>query len=556
MLDISIKALGKVVTNAKKAADFVRKRIVVVEKIDGTKLTLVRNSSPFDPNDYTKNWIIAYKGNVIYPTEFVGLEDRSEEIKSSALGTSQYKFVHDHIQSVHAGTGSIPPNTEFFVEFVQNKPTITRDYAKKHGMYLVGYGPTKYVLSKGQLFASAKFEDDPERLAEFRKVLQLGEFPIVFDGNLSSLRAISQGCIDPALKDIFVSSAEGVDFSDPMQIVSLATTAFLQLESSLGGAAEGVVIQVGGDELSEPQLLKILAADQHSKEARGAKKSRFMGSEQEENSYWKEVNAIVDDLLDELPPGEPQEMLGELSSIVYATDDLPLHPVKSKINVQEDVLLTAKLRLLGTGSHRASKIGVIPMAAKPFQAGHDSLIRRAVDDRNDSVIVFVSTGGREEIKSDDMITLWRDYFLPGIREEYGEKVIVRFTDAPTREAMLIAKDLANRNKGTIVRLYGGVDDTGADDAKEKVEAVIQKNPELKGKIIPVSVPRALTAGVSGTAMRKYLSDGDQKSFMSNLPQWLDVEARRGVWREMTNILGKKIQGENLVRRLVKSMIIT
>jgi hypothetical protein len=249
-------------------------------------------------------------------------------------------------------------------------------------------------------------------------------------------------------------------------------------------------------------------------------------------------------------------MLAELSSIVYATNDLPIHPVKSKINVQEDILLTAKLRLLGTGSHRASKIGVIPMAAKPLQAGHDSLIRKAVDDRNDSVIVFVSTGGREEIKSDDMITLWRDYFLPGIREEYGEKVIVRFTDAPTREAMLIAKDLANRNKGTIVRLYGGIDDTGADDAKEKVEAVIQKNPELKGKIIAVSVPRALTGGISGTAMRKYLSDGDQKSFMSNLPQWLDIEARRGVWREMTNILGKKIQGESLIRRLVKSMIIT
>ena len=138
MLDISIKPLLKVVNKPAKALGFIKKHIVAVEKIDGTKLTLIRNDLPFDPRDYSKNWIVSYKGNVIYPSEFFGLEGRDSEIKESAIGASQYKFVHDHLRKIHPRTASIPCDTEFFVEFVQNKPTVTRDYCVKHGLFLVG----------------------------------------------------------------------------------------------------------------------------------------------------------------------------------------------------------------------------------------------------------------------------------------------------------------------------------------------------------------------------------------------------------------------------------
>lgn len=557
MLDISIKALSKAVTNPKKAADFVRKHIVAVEKVDGTKLTLIRNDQKFDPQDYTKNWIVAYKGNILYPTEFKGLEKREKDIKATALGTSQYKFVHDHLRKVHSGTSEIPPNTEFFVEFVQNKPTITRDYARKHGMYLVGFGPSKFAISRGQLFSSANFVDSPEELDRYREILQLGAFPVVFDGNLSSRESILKGCVDPGLRELFKQEFEATDFSDPMSIVGLAGNVFSQLESSLGGPAEGVVLQVGDEELSEKQLLKVLAADQHSKEARGAKQSRFKGTEDEEAAYWRLVNELVDEILDRLPAGDPSEMLQRLSSEVYRLgDELPTHPVKSTINVQEDVFLTAKLRLLGTGSHRANKVAVIPMAAKPFHAGHDSLIRQAVADGNDSVIVFVSTGGREEVTTEDMIPLWRDYYIPGISSQYGDKVIIRFSDAPMREALLIAKDLVGRGKKTIVRLYGGVDAAGENDAQQRVDSILSKNPEMKGRIIPVAVARAATGGISGTAMRSYLSSGDSKSFMQNLPDWLGKKEKTGVWRAMSSIASSKSKNENLIRSYVRSLIKT
>lgn len=556
MLDISIKSLAKAVTSAKSAADIVRKRIVAVEKIDGTKLTLIRNGEKFDPKDYAKNWIVAYKGNVIYPTEFVGLEKRGSDIAASALGTSQYKFVHDHLRTVHAGTRTIPANTEFFVEFVQNKPTITRDYARKHGMYLVGFGPTQFAVSKGQLFSSARFVDSPEELDRYRKILQLGAFPVVFDGNLSSRKSILSGCLDPGLKSLFAQGFGKTDFSDPQSIVNLAAEVFSQLESSLGGPAEGVVLQVYGDDLSKKQLLKVLAADQHSASARGEKKSRFKGSEDEEAAYWRLVNALVDEILDKLPAGEPAEVLRFLSSAVYSMEDelLPTHPVKSKINVQEDVFLTAKLRILGTGTHRATKVAVIPMAAKPFHAGHDSLIRRAVDDGNDSVIVFVSTGGRDEITAEDMIPLWRDYYIPGISRQYGDKVTIRFSDAPMREALLVAKDLIGRGKKTTVRLYGGVDAAGENEAQQRVDAILAKNPEMKDRILPVAVERSDTGGVSGTAMRGYISSGDSELFMKNLPGWLSEKDRLGIWRAMSNISSSKMKSENLIRSYVRSLI--
>jgi len=541
MLDVSIKAVQKAITNPKKASEFIKRSIVAVEKIDGTKLTLIRNDQPFDSKDYSKNWIVAYKGNIIYSTEFNGLEKREDDIRATALGTSQYKFVHDHLRKVHSAASSVPNNTEFFVEFVQNKPTVTRDYEKKHGMYLVGFGPTKYAISRGQLFSSSSFVDSPEDLEAYRKVLQLGSFPTVFSGNLSSRKSILAGCKNSGLKKLFMAESENTDFSDPISVVQLAVSAFSQLESSLGGPAEGVVIQVAADEFGEKRLLKILASDQHSKEVRAQKSARAKGTPEKEVQYWRSVNDLVDVLLDVLPRNKPEKMLSGLSKTVYDLNDIPFHPVKTKINVQEDIFLTAKLRLLGTGTHRANKVAVIPMAAKPFHVGHDSLISKSVRDGNDAIIVFVSTGGRDEISAEDMIPLWRDFYIPGMSAKYGDKVLIRFSDSPMREALLVARDLVNRGKKTIVSVYGGIDSRGVDEAKQRVDTILEKHLGMAGRIIPVGVERSATAGISGTAMRNYVLSRDSESFIANLPEWIDKKSKMKIWRSMSRICSEKMK---------------
>ena len=538
MLDISIKDLRKVITTPKKASDFVRKHITVVEKIDGTKLTLIRNDANFDPKDYAKNWIVAYKGHIIYPTEFGGLSGREEEIRKESIGTAQYKFVHDHLKKVHPETGSIPKGTEFFVEFVQNKPTITRDYAKKHGMYLIGFGSSEHADVRGQLLTSSNFEEDPEKLAVYAETLQLGTFPVVFDGNLSSRAAVEASIKDDGLRELLRLSLADVNFLDPVGVVSGVADAFSKLESSLGGSAEGVVIHVGGD---EGQLLKVLASDQHDKEVRQVKKQRYKGTPEEEELYWKDVNSLVDDILDEIPVDDPEEMMDVLATRVYSMKDLGIsHPAKTRLNMQEDLLLTAKLRLFGTGTHRAKKVAIIPMAAKPFHAGHDSLIKAAIDDGNDSVIVLVSTGGREALTFKDMIPMWRDYYVPGIKAQHGNKVVVRFTDAPGRETLLTASDLAKRGQA-IVSIYGD-----EEDAPARAQAVVDKDPSLKGKVVARVVARKTTSGVSGTEMRSHLESGDKSAFVAGLPTWLDTSSKDKIWK---NLSGKK--NENVLRSCVQ-----
>lgn len=551
MLDISIKALDKAITSKKKAIDFIKKHVRVVEKIDGTKLTLIRNDEPFDPDDYTKNWVVSYKGRIIYPTEFKGLETRDQEIKASALGTSQYKFVHDHLKKVHAGAAGIPTDTEFFIEFVQNKPTVTRDYGSKHGLFLVGFGSTGHAVSRGHIYSSAGFENTPELMRKYSSMLQLGEFPVLFEGNFSSPEEILKGCIDPKIKSMFQDGFADTDFSDPQSIVGLIVSVFSNLQSSLGGAAEGVVLQVGGDDISTQELYKVLAADQHSKEVRGQKKARTRAATQdEEEAYKAEVSKISKEVVRQIPEGDLEDMLSELSGLVYGMKDVPYHPVKSKINVQEDIFLMAKLGILYSGTNEAQTVAIIPMAAKPFHRGHDSLIRQAVDDGNDAVIVFLSMAGREGISSQEMIPLWRKVYLPGINRIYGNKVSIMFSDSPMTDAMKFARNFA-REARKDVAIYGGIGEDGTNEAQSRVDLVLSKNPELADKITAAGVDRSLAGGASGTAMRGFISSGDRKSFIDNLPSWLGDDEKNLVWSSLSKS-GRVL--ESLIRNIIRGAL--
>jgi hypothetical protein len=552
MLDISIKALDKAMTSKKKALDFIRKHVRALEKIDGTKLTLIRNDEPFDPKNYLKNWIIGYKGKVIYSTEFKGLEDRDEEIKTSSIGTSQYKLVHDHMRRVHSGTASIPPNTEFFVEFVQNKPTITRDYGSKGGMFLIGFGSTGFAETRGHVYSSASFQNNNAELENYRRILRMSAPPVVFEGNFSSPEEILKGCLGEGLKSLFLDSFGAVDFSDPQSIAGLVSSVFSRLQSSLGGQAEGVVLQIDGDDLSPGALYKVLAADQHSKEARAEKKGRFASeSDEEESLYRGEVSKIANRVIRDIPPDTYENMFDELSSIVYRMQELPYHPVKDRLKIQDDIFLSAKMSILYSNTNSAEKIGIIPMAAKPFHRGHDALIAQSFSDGCSASIVFLSLGDRDDISAGDMMPLWRKIYLPALEGEYGGRLSVIFSGSPLLDAMSLAKNFA-KHSGKEVAVYGGIDETGANEAQERVDLVTSKFPELEDKIKAVGVNRALTGGISGTQMRSFLSNGDKRSFVSNLPDWLTPEDRNTIWSSLFK--GNPVTTESLIRSLVKEML--
>jgi hypothetical protein len=83
-MDISIKNLKKYIfepktesLRLKRANEILSQNMVITEKVDGTKLTLVRTQQ-VDKADYTKNWVVAYKGTVLYAKEFAHLNDKEK----------------------------------------------------------------------------------------------------------------------------------------------------------------------------------------------------------------------------------------------------------------------------------------------------------------------------------------------------------------------------------------------------------------------------------------------------------------------------------------------
>jgi hypothetical protein len=520
MLDISVKALNKAVTSNKKAVAFLEKSFSIFEKLDGTKLTLLRNDQPFNPEDYTQNWIITYKGKIIYHTEFNGLESRNHEIKLESIGTSQYKFVHEHLKQIHYTTECIPNNTEFFIEFVQNKSTITRDYDIKHDLYLIGFGTSQYIVNDGQLYSSSAFENAPELLEKYRLILQLKEFPLIFKGKFSTHSEIIKGCRSNELRALFEKSLSSMS-GDPLSIISLMNDTFSQLSSSLGGKAEGVIIQVN----ETRELYKILASDQHSKEVRALKKARFISSPEEEEEYWKNVLHISSSLLKDINHLNDETALFDISAKVYSLSDLPTHAIKTKLNIQDDIFLTAKLNLHYRKLSSVKKIGIIPMAAKPFHAGHDMLINQACQ-QCDITVVFVSVCEREELSSAIMLPIWKSHYLPGLQKKYGDKLIIVFSSSPFLDATQLIKNHAKIEHE--VFFYGGVDQLGNDDSS-KINEWKVKYLDRDLSITPVGISRISTNGISGTLMRQYLLTGEKTAFVNNLPNWLSPAEKSRIW---------------------------
>ena len=146
MLEIKIKQVDKVLTTQEKRKEFLLKELTVTEKVDGVRLQLIRNNEDYDA-DFTKNWIVMYKGFVLYDNEFNNLD--TEEIKSYSNGITQYRFIFDLLEKIHPNASSIGKNTEFLFEFIMKKNTLTRQYKKYWDLVLLGYSKITYTEIDG-----------------------------------------------------------------------------------------------------------------------------------------------------------------------------------------------------------------------------------------------------------------------------------------------------------------------------------------------------------------------------------------------------------------------
>lgn len=482
MLDIKIPHLAKQIKKQKDISSFLDEKLLICEKFDGTKLSLVRNFLPFDANDYSKNWIVSYKGSIIFPQEFMGV---TEEMYEHSIGVCQYKRVFDFLKNCGATINDdFEPGTELFLEFIQNKHTLTRDYQKFGDLFLLQIDSVDFIETGMRIETISRGK--VQYAHEITKKIFFKTPPKIFEGFLSK------------------------DEKDFKKLIDK----YSNFESSLGGRAEGVVIHTSNS------VYKIVAEDQYDKDVRKQKKMRYMLDCDSESAYWTEVRKLANTFASFLSKINLTSALEAMSTLVYSRYEskLPQNSKRNEIIRRDDLMLTSKMileEILEIGN--SSKVAVIPMAAYPFHDGHRILVSRASSE-NDVVILFVSTCARgehpERIEAAPMLQAWKRILLP----ELPKNVKVRFSNSPLQSANQYVKNLSINNDVSFT-FYGDVFDVNERWSDEKLQKMFSNL-----NVAAVGLDRETTVNVSGTLMRKWLCE-NHKKFLQNLPACLTDEKK-------------------------------
>ena len=160
------------------------------------------------------------------------------------------------------------------------------------------------------------------------------------------------------------------------------------------------------------------------------------------------------------------------------------------------------------------KIGLVPMAAKPYHAGHHALVESAAS-QNEKVIVYVSTSDRKRkgefpIMGQDMTRVWKEE----IENVLPSNVEVQYGGSPVRKVYEELERADTSNSQDIYTVYSDPTDT----ANNYPEAYRQKQfPGIyaAGQVLFAAEedPAAFTRGegtpnISGTKMRSSLEACD------------------------------------------------
>lgn len=170
-------------------------------------------------------------------------------------------------------------------------------------------------------------------------------------------------------------------------------------------------------------------------------------------------------------------------------------------------------------------IALVPMAAKPYHAGHDQLVRIASLE-NDIVNLYVSTSDRArsgeiKVNGDDMQMIWWDFIEPTL-----PKNVIPDYDKITSPVSKVFKELERAEREGSKDTYKIYSDD-ADILKFTDEIFTKVAPTLvsNGQINRRGIKRSETVEVSGTELRDYLMSGDVVGFISGLPNKIKNHGR-------------------------------
>lgn len=393
MLDISILNADKATTNHTKLQDFMSKEYKVTEKFDGTKLTLWRNNENWN-EDYTKNWVVSFKNQILYREEFEDID--REDIKHYSVGISQYALVHDFLEQHHINNRDFPNhfplNTEVFIEFIQNKLTTTRDYHQKFDLFLIASTPATAEIVGGMIKTTPYKANHKMNNTECSRLLDIALPPVVFEGKMDTMENFELGMKSWGLMAQWETHKHSF-LTDPYNTLKLV---FLGFESCLGGKTEGVVLE------AEDAIYKFVQADQYDKEVRFARKSLYQGTPEIETEYWNIITETAEMYAESMNYQLPLPvLLKSLNNIVYGMDKGSLSEVfKNKIEgtttissdtvlfkTKDDLFLTAKQMILDRlpENQNALFIGKFRIPTK----AHIQIIENALEEYPHVVVCIV-----------------------------------------------------------------------------------------------------------------------------------------------------------------------
>ena len=198
------------------------------------------------------------------------------------------------------------------------------------------------------------------------------------------------------------------------------------------------------------------------------------------------------------------------------------------------------------------KVGLVPMSAKPYHAGHHWLVEKAANE-NDHVIVFVSISdrtrkGEQPIYGEDMQQVWKEE-IEGIMPPNVE---VRYGGAPVQKVYQEIQDASVENSPNTYFVYSDANDTLRNyPEKNRVKYMDPLYSQGQVRFPAEENPGQFTRGegspdVSGTAMRHAIQTCDINALKAGLPPGINAD-------RVYNILCSKFN-EDILRAYVGAII--
>ena len=401
-LDISILAANKFLNSSKKLEWFFNTPVEIEAKTDGVKVTALKIADDGDLSD----WIIAYKGHILYSEEFNYNSD--DNIKKSSIGSSQFKIVLDHFKSL--GKTSIPVGTELQLEYLMRKPTLSSNYERPHGIVLIGYSKSTYSAEFGILKTKNSGMNTAKRDI-FAKELKLNVPLKIFDGVMSSKEEFERGILAKDLKIAFSKFKEFFDFSDYTDTYNRLSSLLLGIPSVFGGKEEGVVLK-----FSDGKILKIQQDYQLDQVKRAEIKNKWKESdESSENQYWENVKGSAYDIFYKIDKKKSlSDMLSQMSSLLKRYELNYTHSKKNETIIKDDIELNVKTLILKSlkGNNGCLVLGKFRVLTK----AHFNLIKLATKEFDKVLVCLVSS--KDTAKTEDL----RLRMLEVALKQFGNKV--------------------------------------------------------------------------------------------------------------------------------------